>query len=170
MKLMNAFDLISKYFWIAAILFTATNFLFFRKRSEAYIKANPQLLEGYIALFRGYLFWMNLPWIIMGLGCTVGGVPSVWYYFRPKDGNPYVLAWFGSVFVLWILGTLWLFFKGGAQKLSEHPGAIELSYGFKRQAVTDPGTIKTFWLLALAGGIAGVALMWFIDFPILTTR
>lgn len=110
----------------------------FRKRAQEHIGKNPQLKEGYAALFRGYLFWMNLPWVIMGIGCTVGGIPSVWHYFRPRDGNPYVLAWFGSVFFLWVLGTFWLFLKSGAEMLAGHPGAIELRYGVKRKDLANP--------------------------------
>ncbi len=98
---MELFKFISKYFWLVAIVFTGVNCLIFKRRSEKHIKQNPELAEGYSVLFRGYLFWMNVPWIIMGIGCTIGRIPSVWYYFRPKDGNPYVLAWFGSVFALW---------------------------------------------------------------------
>lgn len=163
---MAIFNFMSKYFWFVAIVITVINALIFKKKSKQYIQENPKLEEGYSFLFRGYLFWLNIPWIIMGIGCTTGGVPSVWHYFRPKDGNPYVLAWFGSVFVLWILGTIWLFFKGGAEMLSTHPGALIMHYGFKTKAVTNPRSIKIFWLLALAGGIFGVAIMWLMDIPL----
>ncbi|MGD9366823.1 MAG: hypothetical protein PVH87_14070 [Desulfobacteraceae bacterium] len=95
-------------------------------------------------------FWMNIPWIVMGFGCTVGGVPSVWHYFRPSDGNPFVLAWFGSVFFLWIAGTIWLFFQNGAETLAKHPGAIEFRIGFKRKEVSNPNKMvpipDTHWL------------------------
>ena len=163
---MELFAFISKYFWLVAIVFTAINFLIFKRRSEKHIKENPELAKGYSALFRGYLFWINVPWIIMGIGCTIGGVPSVWYYFRPRDGNPYVLAWFGSVFTLWILSTFWLFFRGGAEILANHPGMLEFNYGLKRKEITNPTWIKVLWLLALAGGILGVAFIWSIEIPI----
>ena len=167
---MELFPLISKYFWIVAIIVTGINLIIFRKRAQKYIKENPQLEEEYAALFRGFLFWMNIPWIIMGIGCTIGGVPSIWHYFRPRDSNPYVLAWFGSVFLMWILGTYWLFLRGGAEKLAQHPGMLELRYGFKRKDITNPALIKTFWVLALAGGIVAFVLMWSLQFPIPTFR
>ena len=167
---MELFAFISKYFWLVAIVFTTVNFFVFKRRSEKHIKENPELAKGYSKLFRGYLFWMNIPWIIMGIGCTIGGVSSVWYYFRPRDGNPYVLAWFGSVFALWILGTFWLFFRGGAEMLAHHPGAVEFNYGLKRKEITNPTRIKVFWLLALAGGIFGVAFMWFMEIPMPNLR
>jgi hypothetical protein len=163
---MEMFNFISEYFWVVAIITTVINALIFRKRSRKYIQNNPKLEEGYSILFRGYLFWLNIPWLVMGIGYTAGGVPSVWHYFRPKDGNPFVLAWFGSVFVLWILGTIWLFFKGGAEMLSTHPGALIIHYGFKTKAVTNPILFKIFWMVALAGGIFGAAFMWLTDIPI----
>lgn len=162
---MEPFSLISKYFWLIAIMATGINWVGFRKRAQKYIAEKPELKEGYEALFRGYLLWMNIPWLVMGLGCTVGGVPSVWHYFRPRDGNPYVSAWFASVFFLWVFGSYWLFFRGGAETLSRHPGAIEFRYGFKSKDITSPVLIKAFWLLALTGGIVGVALMWSSDIP-----
>jgi hypothetical protein len=162
---MNPFTLMSDYFWLIAITVTVINWAMFRKRAQKYITDNPTLREGYQALFRGYLIWMNVPWVVMGLGSMVGGAPSVWHYFRPQDGNPYVLTWFATLFLLWILGTYWLFFRGGAETLAQHPGAIEFHYGFKRKDVTSPKLIKVFWLLGLAGGIVGVVLMWTSNVP-----
>ena len=162
---MGLFDPVSKYFWLIAIIVTGINWLIFRKRAQKHMKENPQLAEGYAALFRGYIVWMNIPWVVMGIGCTVGGVPSVWHYFRPRDGNPYVLAWFGSVFFLWVLGTFWLFFRDGAETLVRHPGAMEFRYGLKSKDITNPILIKALWLLALAGGIVGVVVMWVMDIP-----
>jgi hypothetical protein len=163
---MELFKFISKYFWLVAIVFTGVNCFIFKRRSRKHIKENPELAKGYATLFRGYLFWLNIPWIIMGIGCTLGGIPSVWYYFRPMDGNPFVLAWFGCIFALWILGTFWLFFRGGAEMLAHHPGALEFTYGLRRKAITNPAWIKALWLLALAGGIFGAAFMWVTDIPI----
>ncbi len=167
---MEPFDLISKYFWLAFIPVSGINFIIFRKRAEKYIREDPQLAEGYATLFRGYLFWTNIPWIVMGIGCTIGGVPSIWHYFRPRDGNPYVLAWFGSVFFLWIMGTFWLFFRDGAETLARHPGLIQFHLGFKSGDVTSSVLIKVFWVLALAGGIFAVVAMWRMDVPVPTFR
>ncbi len=151
--------LMSRYFWAFAIAVSCINVVIFKVRSTRHIQANPELAEGYATLLRGYLFWMNLPWILMGIGCTVGGVPSVWHYFRPKDGNPYVLTWFASVFLLWILGTYWLFLKGGAEMLTKHPGMFKIN-------ISSPAIVKLFWLLSLAGGILGAIMMWRQDFPL----
>jgi hypothetical protein len=163
---MNPFVLISEYFWVIAIIVTFINWAMFRKRAKKHIDENPELKEGYEALFWGYIVWMNIPWVVMGIGCTVGGVSSVWHYFRPRDGNPYVLAWFASVFLLWVSSTFWLLFRGGAEKLIRHPGAMEFRYGFKSKDITNPTLIKSLWLLALIGGVIAAVAMWSMDIPI----
>ncbi|MCK5306786.1 MAG: hypothetical protein KAJ66_06590 [Candidatus Omnitrophica bacterium] len=163
---MNIFEMIFNYFWAAAIVFTCINVLIYKYHSKKHIQQNPKLTEGYKKLFRGYLFWMNIPWIVMGIGCTVGNVPSIWYYFRPKNGNPYVLAWFGSIIVLWIIGTYWLFLKNGAEIIAKYPGVLIMYFGFKRTEITNPNLIKMFWLLCLTGGIFGLVFMWTMDVPI----
>ena len=110
------FETMTRYFWVVAIIVTGINVAILKARSIRHIKANPELSDGYATILRGYLIWMNIPWIVMGIGCTVGGVPTGLHYFRPQDGNPYVLAWFASVFMLWIAGTYWLLFRGGAEQ------------------------------------------------------
>ncbi len=161
---MDIFEITSKYFWVEVIVMTCIGASILKFRSKKYISENPSLSAGYELLFKGYLFWMNIPWIVMGVGCTLGGVPSVWYYFRPKDGNPYVLAFFGSLVVIhWIIGTIWLFFKGGAEMLVKYPGAL-------RGEIKDPKMVKAIWLLCLAGSVVGVTMMWMTNVPIPNLR
>jgi hypothetical protein len=163
---MIVFNLFSRYFWLLGLVITVTNWLGFRRRAQKCIEKNPQLEQGYAPLIRGYLFYMSLPWVVMGIGCTIGGVPSIWSYFRPRDGNPYILAWFGSVLFLWVLGTFWLFFKGGAEVLARHPGALEFRCGLRSKDITSPSMIKALWLLVLASGIIATVTMWFMNIPI----
>ncbi len=163
---MDIFILIPKYFWLIAILVTSINCMMFRIRAKKHIAAKPELKDGYATLLRGYLFWMNLPWVVMGIGCTVGRVPSVWYYFRPRDGNPYVLAWFASIVLLWVLGTFWLFFRGGAETLVRYPGVLQAGGGLKSRNIASPVLFKVIWLLALTGGVIAMVTMWILDIPI----
>lgn len=102
---MNMFDLLTTYFWVVAIILTSVNVASFKRRSRVQVQEKPELEHGYATLLRRYLIFLNLPWVVMGIGCTIGGVPSLLHYFRPTDGNPYVLAWFASIFLLWITGT-----------------------------------------------------------------
>jgi len=95
----------------------------------------------------------------MGVGCVFGKVPSAFDFFRPRDGNPYVIAFFASVFLLWAVGTYWLLFLGGAQKLVEHPGLLNVN-------VKSPRGIIIYWFLSLAGGILGTILMFARNAPL----
>jgi hypothetical protein len=54
---------------------------------------------------------------VMGWGILTGGVPNVWYFLQPQSGNPYVLAWFASVFAVALWFTFWVFFLEGAEKV-----------------------------------------------------
>jgi hypothetical protein len=95
----------------------------------------------------------------MGAGILFGGVPSMFHFFRPRDGNPFVLAFFASVFLIWILGTFWLLFRGGADMLVKHPGLFNVDF-------KSPLMLKLFWFLCLAGGIFGVIMMFTMDVPV----
>jgi hypothetical protein len=87
---MEVFRYISKWFWALCILVTFINGAIYRFRAQKHIKLNPDLEEGYQKIIKGFLTWGNIPWLVMGIGCTFGGIQSVWEYFNPKDGNPYM--------------------------------------------------------------------------------
>jgi hypothetical protein len=155
---MELFAIMTKWFWAVCIAVTFLNAGIFRFRAQRHIREHPELADGYRSLIRGFISWGNIPWIVMGLGCTIGGVRGVWHYLRPRDGNPWVIAWFASVFALWLLGTYWLLFRGGAEMLVRHPGLFNVE--LKR-----PSTIKLLWFICLAGGIFGVIMMFTQDMP-----
>ena len=160
---MNVFNLISQHFWLVFIIITFANAGIMFKRSRAHVATNPELEDGYKSIIKGVMTWGNIPWVVMGAGILFGGVPSIWHYFRPIDGNYFVIGWFISVFLIWFLGTYWLFIKGGAELLVTHPGI------FNRD-LKSAGAVKLVWLLCLAGGIAGVTMMFLTDVPVPTIR
>lgn len=107
----------------------------------------------------GFLFWGNLPWIVMGYGLTFGGVPGFWQYFRPHDGDPYVLSWFATGLMMWILGFYWLFFRDGTDFLSS----------VFWDSISDTKTtnsIKVLYILCGVSIIIGVLFMLILDFPL----
>ena len=157
---MEPFTLIAKNFWVIAILATSINFLIFKDKAKDYVKQNPDLSVDYEKLFKHYFFWFNIPWIIMGIGIVTSGVPDISGYFRPQDGNPFVLVWYISIFSLWAVGTYWLIFKGGAEMLIKCPGAL-------RGNVTSPLFIKVLWLICIFWGIAAVIFLYNHDIHLL---
>ena len=105
--IMNPLIFLTKWFWVVWIAVTFINAAAIQSRARPRIIANPELRDGYRTITRGLLTWGNLPWCIMGIGILFGGVPSVFDFFRPRDGNPFVLAFFASVLFVWLLGTHW---------------------------------------------------------------
>ena len=114
--------LILQSFWLAAIVISIINFSIHSKRAKQHVSNKEEL-----ARVNKYLLWidlivMNVPWIVMGIGIVLGDVPTVLHFFRPRDGNPFVLAFHGVVVVMWILDIIWIYFKGGAEFISKYPG------------------------------------------------
>ena len=150
-----------RYFWALALAISIVNAATTWVRSRADVSRDPELGPGYTKLVIGILTWANIPWLVMGYGVMVGGVPSIWYYFRPQDRDPYVLAWFASIFLLWMLGTVWIYAWGGADMLARHTA------GFRGRAmVSSAKSIKAVWALSLAGGVAGFVFMLLMDVPL----
>ena len=149
---------LDRYVWLLFVAVTVVNALILRFRSRAYVQEQPALARGYEQLLRGVLLWGNLPWVAMGIGILFGGVPGVSSYLRPRDGNPFVLAWLGVVVALWVLGFYWLFARRGAEFLVEHPGLF-------RGNPRSPTAIRAMYCLMVAGGVVGLCFSFFVDIP-----
>ena len=137
------------YSWLAFIAVTVLNALVWRHRAGGHIARNPELKCGYKRLILGFVFWGNIPWVVMGLGLLVGGVSSVKDYLKPYQANPWVLAWYVTVVSLWALWLWWLFRRNGAHALVDHPGLFNIP-------LSKPEHVK---LLALALTLGGIVAM-----------
>jgi hypothetical protein len=115
-----------KHLWIAFIAETCANGVLWWFRARKDIAANPEREAGYRRLIAGWLFFGNLPWIVMGAGIVVGGVPSVFHFFNPRNG-PWAVAWFVTIAVLYALTFAWLFLWNGAEQLAQHPAVLQPS-------------------------------------------
>ena len=144
-------ELLSRHAWFLFVVVTCVNAVVWWHRGQPIIAKHPERRERYLRLVRGFLFWGNLPWLVMGLGIVVGSVPSTFHYFNPRNG-PFVIAWFVTVIGLWILTFIWLFFRRGAETLIEHPGLLNLP-------VSSPWAIKIIFLVSVSGGIIAVTAM-----------
>jgi len=146
-----------RHAWLLFIFITCLNGVIWRWRARKYISADPTLAAGYTRLIRGWLVFANLPWLVMGLGILFGGVPTIWHYLNPRNG-PVVLIWYGTVVTLWVASIYWLFFRRGAEILIAHPGLFNLPSD-------RPWVLKGYFLLCLAGGVAGLLMMILWDVP-----
>jgi hypothetical protein len=148
--------LLFKHFWVAFILITFLNGAIWWWRGTEHRDRDPSLTEGYRSLVLGFVTWGNIPWLIMGSGILFGGVPSIFHYLNPRYPSPFVTAFFASIFVLWGASIYWLFARGGAEQLVRHPGLVH-------PQTKSPALIKAFFLLCLAGGVAGVTAMFIVQ-------
>ena len=146
------------------IAITIANGLILKHRSKKYIDENPELEEGYDKYFKGWLIYGNIPWVIMMIGNLSGMTQNTFEYFNPKAMNPMVLVFHFSIVILWILSVRWIYFRNGAEFIEDHPGLIQKS-SFSGNTNVTAKQIKLFFPLMLLGGIAGMILMWVMDFP-----
>jgi hypothetical protein len=77
--------IIEKTFWLIAIAITFANAYLLWSRSKVEVERHPELRAGYGRLLRGYLIFLNLPWLVMGLGILVGGAETVFDYYLILD-------------------------------------------------------------------------------------
>jgi hypothetical protein len=144
-------DVVFRHFWLAGVGVICGNAAIWWSRGKVEIARQPELAEGYRSLIRGFLIFGNVPWLVMGAGILFGGVPGVDGYSDPRNG-PFVGVFYASLVVVWVLLAYWLFFKAGAEDLIRHPGLLSLPS-------QNPTVIKVIFLLALTGGVFGLASM-----------
>jgi hypothetical protein len=115
----DIFSLVSRHFWLIALAFSSFNCLRARRdvlKSEAAQRASS---EEHALYFKRFAFGSALPWVVMGVGQLTGSAPTVQHYFRPQDGNPFVLAWFAVCFAVTCIYAWWVVAAGGAQKVRD---------------------------------------------------
>lgn len=158
-------DLIFKHTWILLIAIMTINGLLLRYRAKQYIENDINLKDGYDKLFKGWMIWTNIPWIIMAIGDLTGLTNGIWDYSVPRLMNPIVILYHISIVLIWALGSRWIYFKGGADFLVKHPGLLRIHGLSKTKDITSILMIKIIWTLCLFGGIIWFIMTWFSRIP-----
>jgi uncharacterized membrane protein len=65
-----------RHFWIAFVVTTVVQGRAWWISAQERVRANPELGPGYRSLYRGYLFWMDVPWLAMGAGTRAAAITS----------------------------------------------------------------------------------------------
>jgi len=151
-----------KNFWLLAIIITLINAYYFKVRSRSLVRDNPDLKDDYNKVFWGTIVFLGIPWLVMGIGMTIGGIPTVFHFFRPRDGNPYVIAFHLNIIIIWILSIIWIYFKDGANFWVKYITPLGRQTLFTGSVLG----VKIWFALSLLGGIAGMAMMWLINIPV----
>jgi len=148
------------------------NAFIIKSRAKRYINRNPNLKEGYEKLFKKFLIYGNIPWLIMGIGDLTGLTKSIFDFFTPQQLNPIVVAFHASVILLWIIGSYWIYFNKGAEFLAQHPGFFNFSEPSKTDNL-NKNKVRFFWALMMIGGVISERTMWSWDIslrPVLRTE
>ncbi len=145
---------LERHFWLLILLANCVNAAVLHFRGLRNSKTKPELSEGYGKLVRGYLIWMNFPWVVMGLGILTGEAPTFRDYLNLRAGNPYVTLFVSVVVAEWLLGLRWIFFRGGAEMLVSHPGLFNRDF-------TKPYQVKLMYSLCVLGGIFALAALYY---------
>jgi hypothetical protein len=140
-------------FWLFAIIITILNAYFYKLRFAKIIEQKPELKDGYNKLVKGYVFYLNIPWVVMGIGMIFGNVSSVFDYFRPGSGNPFILAFYISILSLWVLGLIWIWLKGGAEFIIMYPGLL-------REGIRTPTQVKLLTTFIFLGTVFIYIYLW----------
>ena len=149
---------ISQWFWAICILTLIVNGTFAWLRAYKVYKDRPEELSRYVTVIRGYIAWPSIPWLIMAIGIMTGGVPSFYHFARVRDGNPFVISFYICAFLLWVIGTRWVFARGGADLLAKYPVAIRV--------VTSARAVKVLWIFCFSAFLVAVMLLFIHEIPI----
>lgn len=156
---------LTQYIWILFILVNFLNVYLLRKKTEKFIEESTEKENGYKIIFKNFLIYGSIPWIIIGIGNTFGFTESVFDYFQPSKMNPMVLLFHFSIIVIWILLIRFIFLKDGAKFLENHPGIIRVnSFGNVNDHPSE-NTIKLITIVGIIGGIIAISMMWFVAIP-----
>ena len=83
------FHLIERYLWIIGLLFAFLNNYSLRSQAKQKTALHPELVDSYRRYVLGDLIFYSAPWLVMGIGILIGGVPSVFDFLKPCSGNPF---------------------------------------------------------------------------------
>lgn len=158
-------EILFKHFWIMLIIVTIANASIMKTRSKQYIAEDPELEDGYNKIFKIFIVYGNIPWVIMGLGILLGFTQTVFDYFSPRSMNPFVLLFHASIIIIYFITIKGMYFQGGAEFLARHPGIFERSGFFSNKKNASATEIKLWLGLMLMGGIIAMSAMWIMDIP-----
>lgn len=149
--------------WIIFIIITFFNVNILKKRTRKYIDKDPKLEEGYKKYFRNYLILFNIPWVIMGVGNTLGMTEHVFEYLSPAPFNPMVYILHIYIIIVCVLGIKWIYFSNGAEFLESHPGLTRKT-SMEGEKNMSAGEIRVIIPLILLTWIVVIIINWILSY------
>jgi len=141
---------------IGLFFFGATLLIAGMQKVHAYfqVKKRPELRDDYNKLVLGFIVFMGLPWLVMEIGELATSIPGILFFFRMRDRNPFVLAFFICLLIEYGVYFYWIWFRDGATFLYNHPLLFLQSGKF------SPLAIKIMSALQIGGGIFALVVLW----------
>lgn len=153
---MNPIDFVGRYVWIASIGLIIWEVL--RPTKYTLPPADRKRYQN-IRYFLGGT--SMIPWLVMGYGICIGGVPGIGPYFRPQDHNIHVLVWYLAAFLACVAYACWVLLFDGDKKLVEFRFYDQM--GGRKKPPPSSSNIKTHAALCLLYVPAWMAFMWWLD-------
>lgn len=119
------FSILLRHFWMFAILSLVASAAFWRIEARGRIKADPTLREPLNRLYGGFVFWLSLPFLVMGAGIVTGHADNVFEYLRFDAANPFILSFHAVVFAEDALFLVWVFFRNGDELMVLHTEIVD---------------------------------------------
>jgi hypothetical protein len=146
-------DGIDRFVWIMFIGITLINGAIYWHQAMSRIGDDQEMRERFTRFFKGFMIAMLAPWVAMAIASIIGGVGAADLLSRPRT-NPFVLLFDATLFAVWIVTVISIYFGDGAEMLSYTYGR-----GGLQAAMYSPFMIKIWVAFMLLGGIAGYAMI-----------
>lgn len=147
---------IFKSFWLILILVGLLNYLLMRLR----IKKNftdPADIDGANRFLILSLFYINMPFLIIGVLQIFGGHDNIFFIFSGQYQNSYVLLSWVVMVLVWGLLLYWVLVKDGAKIISKYRVLFN-------NMPENETMIKIIIVLMVLGGIAALTIGNMTDF------
>jgi len=95
----------------------------------------------------GFAVWSALPFVVIGFGTELGGVPMD--QFLSASSSPYVLAFKGLVVIEIAVASWWIWRGGGAESIARHAWMF-------RGNVTSATGVRIVWVMMVFGVVAAL--------------
>lgn len=119
----------------------------------------PELKANYNNIFKAWLLYGNIPWVIMMIGMLSGLTQNTFEYLNPKNMNLMVLLFHFSIILIWVLSIRWVYFKNGAEFLEKHSEVTSISSLNEHKIITSK-RIKILFPIGITIGIIVMLVLW----------
>lgn len=151
-------NLFLRHLWVMLVLGNTLGIALQWWWANRRLRQDPKAQARVAAMAKRSLIVTCIPWVVMGIGATVGGIPSFFEFLRPRVGNIYVLAFYASIVAVWALTSWWLVFRDGATQVVACKGFFSFDFSSPLQIYLLLA-ISTVWMCMM------MVILFLVDVP-----